>query len=362
MTQPIQATGPIPFKSIFAQVQKVDWLWPGWLPLGYVTALIATPGTGKSALALWLAACAAGRLPNGQQPVWPDGQLLSQSSQTGDAVPSPVLWCESEARWGGHKTRAEELSLPIDTLYSVVPYDRTFRLDNASDMKKLEEACKSLKPKLIVIDSLAASHGQRENDAAMHRLLVPLQVLADRYKVCVLIIHHLRKEDSKNPRTEVTLDDMRGSTAIGAALLSVLALDRPDKLDPGNRRLRVVKANLALEPPAIGFRWLSNVDQQGQSHSEFLFGPPPEANGSGGGSQQDSANQLASAQAALLIALTTSFQPASQVIALCQKSNKSLNERTLRRAFDRMLNAGTAERVYQKSGPSAQPIPAWRSF
>lgn len=356
MTNQTNSAGsqPIPFSTIFTQVKNVEWLWPGWLPLGHVTALIATPGTGKSALALWLAACATNSLPPGQPLVWPDGQPIASHTDT-----SAVIWCESEARWAGHKTRAEELNLPIQHLYSAVPYDQIFRIDNATDIKKLENACAKLHPRLIVLDSLAASHRQRENDAAMHGLLVQLQVIAERQKCCILIIHHLRKEDAKNPRTEVTLDDMRGSTAIGAALLSVLALDRPDKDDPGNRRLRVVKANLALEPSPLGFRWLSHTDQHGKVSSEFAFGPAPEA--AGGTGRKESPTALAESTAILLTVLDASWQPASKVIELCQRRKSNLNERTIRRAMDGLINSGGAQRVYQKLNTTGAPVPVWRA-
>ena len=49
---------------------KVEWLWPGWLPLGMVTILDGDPGRGKSTIALHLAACVTtGR----QMPLMPSG-------------------------------------------------------------------------------------------------------------------------------------------------------------------------------------------------------------------------------------------------------------------------------------------------
>ena len=95
------------FKSVFERIQKVEWLWPQWLPKGQVSALIAEPGTGKSALALWLGGCAAQSLPPGVPLQWPDGQPIVASDQ------KAVIWCEAESRWAGHKTRAEDLRLPV---------------------------------------------------------------------------------------------------------------------------------------------------------------------------------------------------------------------------------------------------------
>jgi AAA domain len=45
---------------------NVGWLWPGRIPLGYVTLLVSDPGAGKSLVALDIAA----RVTTGKP--WPD--------------------------------------------------------------------------------------------------------------------------------------------------------------------------------------------------------------------------------------------------------------------------------------------------
>lgn len=305
----------IPFSSIFAAVQGVTWLWPNWLPLGQVTALVAEPGTGKSAIALWLAGCSALTMPPGEALVWPDGQPIVPPSS--GAPPFPVLWCEAEARWAGHRTRAEELRMPLAALYSPIAYDQTYRLDSATDVKALSEACTTLKPRLIVLDSLAASHahsGSGENGAQMHKMIVPLQSLAAKHNACVLVLHHLKKDDRKNPRDRITLDDARGSSAIGAACTSVIAIDRPDANDKGNRRLYVVKTNFAPDfPPEVGFRWLSKELPNGARESCFVFGNAPVNARAVTG--KNAAVKRAAIEAALTIALTPNWELASVVTA-----------------------------------------------
>lgn len=333
------------FKKVFETVQQVQWLWPGWLPRGQVSALIAEPGTGKSALALWLGGCAAQALPPGEALVWPDGQPIASSDQ------KAVIWCEAESRWAGHKTRADELKLPIDSFYSAVPYDRPFRLDSQSDLNDLEHAIQELNPALVVVDSLAAahSHTRSENDAAMHRMIVPLQVLAAKYNVCVIIIHHLRKDDAKAPRTEVSLDDMRGSTAIGAVTVSVLALDRPDKGDKDNRRISHVKSNFSLQQAPVGFRW-----QQDKADAKFVFGEAPEV--ASALRNKDSGKQKL-AESLLLAVLTQTWMPAGDAIDLIQRSQKTLSEETIRKAFTQMRNQGRGDMCRSKDQP---PKIMWR--
>ena len=342
----------LPFSAVFAAVGEVEWLWPGWLPLGHLSALVAEAGTGKSALALWLAACAASALPTSDQPPrWPDGQALAYIPQ---AVSAPVLWCEAEGRWAGHSTRARELGLPIASLYSSVSPVQTFNIENRADMQRLDAQCVALHPQLIVIDSLAAASGGRENDAAMHRALIPLTFLASKHHCAILIIHHIRKDDNKNPRATVSLDDMRGSTAIGAACLSVLALDRPDRQDRENRRLSNIKNNFALEHPPIGFRWLSRVGPTGQKESVFEFGEAPEPRAAAPGR---TAQQL---ETALLLALTSEWEVSDVVVSRVLAKAKTAKERAVRSAFHVLTKRGDAESQYIILRDTPPPVMHWR--
>ena len=336
------------FKSVFERIQKVEWLWPQWLPKGQVSALIAEPGTGKSALALWLGGCAAQSLPPGVPLQWPDGQPIVASDQ------KAVIWCEAESRWAGHKTRAEDLRLPTAQFYSAVPYDRPFRLDSQTDLAALEAAIVELHPALVVVDSLAAahSHARSENDAAMHKMIVPLQVLAAKYNVAVLIIHHLRKDDAKAPRTEVTLDDMRGSTAIGAVTVSVLALDRPDKGDKDNRRISHVKSNFSQQQNPVGFRW----EQAEQTGARFQFGAAPQPRNA---LRPVEVAKTGIAESLLLAVLSQQWTPATDAIDLVLRAQRNLSEETVRRAFGNMRNQGRGD-MCKQAAPGEQPRVMWK--
>src|SRR5258707_1253868 len=52
--------------------EPIQWLWPGWLPAGKLTLLAGSPGTGKTTLALALAAA----ITRGSE--WPDGAACSR--------------------------------------------------------------------------------------------------------------------------------------------------------------------------------------------------------------------------------------------------------------------------------------------
>ena len=65
-------------------VRPVEWLWPGWIPLGKVTVLDGDPGMGKSTLLLDLAARLSrdGLMPDGA--VGPVGSSLILSAEDGE--------------------------------------------------------------------------------------------------------------------------------------------------------------------------------------------------------------------------------------------------------------------------------------
>ena len=71
-----------PMSAVAAR--PVEWLWPGWVPLGKLTVLDGDPGLGKSTLLLDLAARVSrdGRMPDGS--VGPNGATVILSAEDGE--------------------------------------------------------------------------------------------------------------------------------------------------------------------------------------------------------------------------------------------------------------------------------------
>lgn len=228
-----------------------------------------------------------------------------------------------------------------------------------ANIAKLDLMCEQLHPRLVVFDCLAASHNQRENDSAIRMMLSPLLALAGKHNFAGLIIHHLRKADVKLPRVAPTLDDMRGSTAIGGALVAVLALDRPDKSDLGNRRLSLVKSNFGLEREPVGFRWLSRPLATGGQESQFVFGPAPQpkaASRQGGDSQR----RQQEAEAALVLCLGTAYEPSEDVIQRVQRRLPSLKSEHVKQAMAALRQRREAELQHITADASQPPVVHWR--
>jgi hypothetical protein len=112
-------------------------------------------------------------------------------------------------------------------------------------------------PELIVIDSLSTISSKGENNIEDVRVILSfLNQLAGYFNCGVLLIHHLRKRSALAMTDMITLDDLRGSSHIGAMARSVLALsivqDGPELDRNGPRRLDLIKTNLAAYPDPIG--------------------------------------------------------------------------------------------------------------
>ena len=231
------------------------WDWPGWLPRGYLTILASQPGTGKSSLCLHLAAAYADGRP------WPDGAPFT-------AQPSKTLWGESE---NGHEMNLERwLTWGLDPAQIVTPLgdpQRNFTLATKQDIRDLLLPASRPDVRLIVLDSLTGLSSGNTSPRALRDLVAGLAEIARAVRKPVLLTHHLRKRTTLDGDGQLNLDRLLGSSLIAQVPRVVWTLDLPNPADPDNRRLSVIKNNLAPIPNPIGFR----IDAHG-----LHFGPPPQ--------------------------------------------------------------------------------------
>ena len=221
----------------------LTWSWKGWLPDGMLTILAGEPGSGKSALALRLAAT----FTDGRD--WPDGSPYA--GQTGS-----VLWVECEAAQAINLSRAQKWIPPIQLDRLLGPLADPMSMVHLDDPDGLRAVRKtSLRPdvRLIIVDSLRGAHRGDENSSETAGIVIWLAELARDSCKPVLVIHHVRKRSTLDePGGVVTLDRLRGSSAIVQPARVVLALDSPDPSDPSLKRLSEIKNNLAEYPDPIG--------------------------------------------------------------------------------------------------------------
>lgn len=253
--QPSELPGST-WEALADSIGPITWLWEPWLVEGMLTMLASDPGIGKSTLCLRIAAC----FLCGES--WPDGSPF-------EGPLGEVLWCETEAGQALNLERARQWGLPIDRIRT--PLDdplQDISLDNQTHKDAIAKLAHSPQVRLVVVDSLTGAHTKNEKDSGeMFRVVKWLAQLARDTSKPILLTHHLRKRGSQD-NSEVSLERVRGSTAIVQATRVVWALDVPDQTQPERKRLHVIKSNLARYPQPIGL----TIDDDG-----VHFGAAPES-------------------------------------------------------------------------------------
>lgn len=223
------------------KLSEIHWEWPGYIPRGFVTLLVADQDQGKSTVAQDL--CRT-RLIGGR---WPDGTQCNEQAEK-------LLWIDTEGALALFRQRLRDWKMPRGRF--ILPPDplQELAVDNAADWAWIEAAIERFKPPIVVLDSLSGGHrGEENNNDQMKMVLKKMGELAQRYQIAVIVVHHLSKPAAGVPDYPLTLNRIRGASAITQFCRSVLALTAPDKNQPDLRRLDVIKLNLAKKPPAVGY-------------------------------------------------------------------------------------------------------------
>ena len=146
-------------------IESTTFIVPGWLPRGHLTAIVSSPGLGKTYIAL-----AVAKIITTGQEKWIDGD----TSVTVNS--KKVIWCEAEGFQAGLKDRIKQLEIPPNEI--ILPFKdplQDFRLEWHLD--NLSDAVAYHDPDLVIIDSLRGSHrkaragaGSRTSSTATYRV------------------------------------------------------------------------------------------------------------------------------------------------------------------------------------------------
>jgi putative DNA primase/helicase len=229
---------PVIVRLADVQPEPIDWLWPGRLAAGKLSALIGDPGLGKSFVTL---DCAA-RMTRGH--AWPDGAV--------GATAGPVLLLSAEDGLADTiRPRLDALEADVKLVHHLAVLrtgdkERAVRL---TDVAPLEQAITKTSARLVVIDPISAYLGKTDShkDAEVRGLLAPLAALAEKTSVAILVVMHLAKS-TQAPAIYRAV----GSIAFAAAARVVLAVAADPDRD-GRRILAPVKNNLAAAPAALAY-------------------------------------------------------------------------------------------------------------
>jgi AAA domain len=147
--------------------EPVRWVWPGWLALGKFHLLAGAPGTGKTTIAVSIAATvsAGARWPDGTAAEHGDVLIWSAEDGVSDTLLPRLLVA------GGHPGR-------VHFVDGITEHGKARPFDPSTDMPALVRAARQLPNlKLIVLDPVvAAVSGDSHNNTETRR---GLQQLAD---------------------------------------------------------------------------------------------------------------------------------------------------------------------------------------
>ncbi len=233
-----EKSAPPPVGVLLADVvpETVRWLWYPRLPRGKVVVLDGDPDEGKSTIAFDLAA----RVSTG----------AAMPLETAERSPAGVVVLSAEDGLGDTiRPRLEAMGADLTRIVSE-QFDALPTLDDAG-LKHIRALIARVDAVLVVLDPLMAfvpDGIDTHKDHHSRRLLRKLAGLAAETGVTVLVLRHLPKSASPNPKHAGG-----GSVAFNAAA-RVGLLAAPDPDDDSRKVLARTKGNLAPPFPALSYR------------------------------------------------------------------------------------------------------------
>jgi putative DNA primase/helicase len=238
------------------QPQPVEWLWQHRLAAGTLSMLSGEPGSGKT----WVALAIAAALTRGRDPF--TGEKLK---------PATVLYASAEhaaaqviqPRFAGlHGDSARLVVLRRAVSASSMP-------SPDSALRDLEDALQKTQAHLVILDpwdGLVGPQVDLDRTSQTRPLLDRLARLAELHRCCILLIRHLAKPTVGRPAHR-----RRASMDCSAALRTeFLVGSSPDA--PAQTALLHVKSNLGPLAPPLDYR----IGEDGNFHWTGLSNLTPE--------------------------------------------------------------------------------------
>jgi RecA-family ATPase len=217
----------------------IDWLWWHVIPTGKLTFLVGDPDVGKSFLSMFIASkISTGEpLPNVPKELAKKGTVLLLQAE--DAPSDTIL--PRILNTGGDTSK-------ILILKGTREKDSIKLFNFVEDLPRLEEVLERRRDiKLVIVDPITAYMKKvdyfKDTDVR-GKVIAPLFALADKYKIGILLIAHMTKDESKK-----AIYRLGGSIGLlaGARCVWIVLQNTSDKNGEW-RKLACIKMNIAKKP------------------------------------------------------------------------------------------------------------------
>ena len=214
--------------------EAVRWLWPGWLARGKFHIFAGQAGTGKTTIAIALAATIStgGRFPDGARS--PVGNVViwsGEDSAKDTLIPRLILAGADMKR--------------VHFIGDVFHGEAIRSFDPATDISAMQDAALKIGDvSLLIVDPVVnAVAGDSHKNGEVRRALQPLADFGEKLNCAILGISHFSKGTSgKDPLERVT-----GSLAFGALARIVLATAKITEGDTHKRIFCRAKSNIGVD-------------------------------------------------------------------------------------------------------------------
>ena len=244
------------------KAEHVSWLWKGWLAKGKIHIAAGAPGTGKTTIALKLAAIVScgGTFPDGA------------SCEAGNVL----IWSGEDAVEDTLVPRLMAAGANLSRVFFVNELqhgDERIPFDPSVHMPKLQAVAKQLgSASLLIVDSIAdVIAGDSHKNSEVRRGLRPLADFGQQVECAIFGIAHFNKgSGGKDP-----LERVMGSAAFGAVARIVYGCAKIIENDILIRRV-FCRAKSNIGPDGDGFEYDINMTivDDGIEASKVDFGDP----------------------------------------------------------------------------------------
>lgn len=227
--------------------QKIEWLWPNRIPYGKISMIAGDPGVGKTFLSLDIVA----RHSTGRP--WPD--IPDVMSPVGETL---LITAEDDPldtilpRLMGMGADLSRVRTVGDMIIGTEEYN-VKQFFNLKDGRGVLERLLQENPrlKLVVIDPIEAYMGDINTfkNSEVRAVLDPIAEIAARYRVAILMIHHLNKGEGR--RAVHRIMGSLGYTAVARIVWLVVR----NKEDRALVEFVPIKVNICKDVYGLAYRF-----------------------------------------------------------------------------------------------------------